>query len=220
MRSLTRLTCAVAVTACTGPVDQADQHETDVSAASRWPTYEEKDALGDPDPSSIHPSTGSAVPRLRTVDQFGEDVDLYDFAGSEAPIVFQMVYPELERSMELGRLLTDGSGPLADGPLGSLREAVDDGDLLYVRVLSVKSLTTGGIATDEDLARWDSQYPADTSPLLLDQEAAYFKYVGRYWVNENKTAELPELVRVRPSTMTVDREPDRHLGILQELLDP
>lgn len=202
-----------------GCVDGSN-HDTDSDSNpdTRWPTYDDKDSLGDPDTAALHPINGAAVPRLRTLDQFGDPVDLYDFAGSEVPVVVQFVYPGDDGvSQDLGQLLSDGTGPLASGSLGPLPSAVANNELFYVRIISVKSLSTGGLATEADLTRWNEEFPRDDSPLLLDQDAEFFNYVQRYWVVENVDAVRPEILRIAPATMTVDREPSRHYGILEEL---
>lgn len=49
-----------------------------------WPYYRDKEELAE-GPWDAIAEPGDRVPRLRTFDQHGDDVDLYDFAGEGRP---------------------------------------------------------------------------------------------------------------------------------------
>ena len=79
---------------------------TDVIYIGGWPYNRDKDALGDPQLEGISPETGSQFARLRRIDQFGDEVDLYDFAyrqdsydpadGRELPTSYALVVLQAE----------------------------------------------------------------------------------------------------------------------------
>ncbi|MCO4770072.1 MAG: hypothetical protein KDA24_08595 [Deltaproteobacteria bacterium] len=69
------------VVAGTDPLDEAS-----VIYTGGWPYFEDKDSLEEPDEDEIA-DVGSRIPRVTGIDQFGEFVDIYDFADSEAPTV-------------------------------------------------------------------------------------------------------------------------------------
>lgn len=54
-----------------------------------WPYNRDKDAIADPGWDGAA-REGETVPRFIAVDQFGDEVDLYDFAGHDKPIVLNL----------------------------------------------------------------------------------------------------------------------------------
>jgi len=203
--------------ACKAQEAPSDDSDSDSEPASRWPTNPDKEALGDPESSAA--LIGEPVPRLRTQDQFGDPVDLYDFSGSDVPIVLQLVYLDDDVSVDLAELLAGQGGDLDSPPLSGLPTAVESSELLYVRVMSVRPTSQGGAATASDIADWRERFPQDRSPLLLDDEGLIYNWVQSYWVTSGAQPVLrPEILQVRPQTMTVSRPAKDHLQILEDLL--
>jgi len=54
-----------------------------------WPYYANKDSITDPGLSSS-PDSGATFPRLQLTDQFGETVDIYDYAYQGKPIIVDL----------------------------------------------------------------------------------------------------------------------------------
>ena len=203
--SLAALLCT---TACTNPVDSDSDTDTDPqSDGYPWPRNPDKDELGDPDTTGKYPEVGAEIPRLVTRDQFGNEVDLYDFYEADRPVLIQLVYPDSrEVSHDLGKLLAGKDGPLSDGPLSRLPEAVEDGDIWFIRVVGWSRLGSGIDPTYEDIEHWNSLYPQDGSPLLLDTDYRFYLYVTKFWVY-NSPREIPEIIRVDPDTFRVSEVP-------------
>lgn len=132
-----------------------------------WPLNPDKDALGDPDTSMARAQVGVQLPRIRTLDQFGDIVDLYDFSASPVPILLELVGYGRSGLNETEALLRDGSGPLANPVRSRLPEAVAARKLYYIRVVAYG----GGRAPTEDTLRaYALDFPNDDSPILLDDD--------------------------------------------------
>ena len=209
----------IAGTACSKPVDSdSDPHTDEPSDGFPWPRNPAKEELVDPDPLRTYPQVGSDVPRLITVDQFENEVDLYDFYQADRPILVQLVYPdEREASNDLGKLLAGIDGPLSDGPLSRLPDAVQDGDLWFVRVLVASRFGAGVDATYDDVEYWNGLYPQDGSPLLLDDQALIYLYTTRFW-QHHEPREIPEVFRIDPATFTVSADPQGSLDNIADVL--
>jgi thiol-disulfide isomerase/thioredoxin len=149
-----------------------------------WPYNPDKDALSDPgwDTTAM---VGAQVPRFVAVDQHGEMVDLYDFAGHGVPIVIDMGTQWCGPCKALAAYLSTGDMehlvwehesaepgdyyPWWSADYEGLAERVQAGEIYWVTVLFSESETSGP-ATTEDCEEWDAAYPNPAIPVLADSE--------------------------------------------------
>lgn len=223
------LVIALVLVACAGDTS-APETDSDTDAAvdtdtddgvdegpCPWPSNPDREALGDPDVSTIGPEVGNPVPRLESRDQFGRDFDLFDFHEADRPVVIQLVYlDQREVPVELAKLTADMPSTFDDGPLARLPDAIADCDLWLIRVVVLGM--SGATPTYEGLQWWDRQYPQPGAPLVFDESAIFWRYVGRFWSSTPATAEIPEFIVVDPATMTVTADPEGSLDNLADVL--
>ena len=136
-----------------------------------WPYWHAKDSLDDWDrgPAEV----GDAIVRLVGVDQFGDDVDLYDFGGPDSPhdwLIVDACVPWLEPCGWLSSWLAGGEDPQGFEERGAaLRNAVDEGRVGWVTVLTQSA--TGGIPRRSDLRAWHEAYPHPRVAVVADGES-------------------------------------------------
>ena len=157
-----------------------------------WPYNSDKDALGDPgwDTTAM---VGAQVPRFIAVDQHGEMVDLYDFAGHGVPIVIDMGTQWCAPCKALAAYLSTGDMshlewehesadpgdyyPWWSAEYEGLAERVQAGELYWITVLFSESEASGP-ATTEDCAEWDAAYPNPEIPVLADADLLLKEWIG------------------------------------------
>lgn len=131
-----------------------------------WPYNPDKDALPDPGFPRVL-AVGDLVGRHVAVDQFGEAVDLFDFAGQGRDIAIEVVALQDSSSHSVPNWLATGQDPF--GWLQHwepVRHAVDDGDLYWITILS---RDFDGPAPDlADVQLWHNSFPNDRVPVLPD----------------------------------------------------
>ena len=110
-----------------------------------WPFNPQKDELSDPGWDTMA-SQGATVPRFIGVDQYGDEVDLYDFAGQGVPIVIDIgtIYCEPELlprtsvrtwNTWLGIPRRRTSTPLVEEDGAALPDMIANGELYGITVL-------------------------------------------------------------------------------------
>ena len=136
-----------------------------------WPYNPDKDSIDDPG-WDLEVSEGMVMPRFRALDQFGDEVDLYDFADRGAQIVLDVGTWFCEPCKSLAGWLSDGDTSELD-EMGwwkedfvPLREKVNSGELYWITVL----FSQGDPVTQEEAAAWDEAWPNEHIPVLADTE--------------------------------------------------
>tara|TARA_Y100001968_G_C19423922_1_gene753282 strand:+ start:142 stop:873 length:732 start_codon:yes stop_codon:yes gene_type:complete len=139
--------------------------------AGGWPYNINKDSIADPGWDQ-ETSEGLLVPRFRALDQFGDEVDLYDFAGQGVPIVLDLGTWFCDPCKSLAAWLSDGDTSELD-ELGwwnddfvALREKVNSGELYWLTVL----FSQGTPVSQQDASDWDDEWPNEHIPVLADTE--------------------------------------------------
>jgi len=129
-----------------------------------WPYNPDKDDLEDPGLAGLA-TIGERVGRFVALDQFGEDVDFYDFANQGVPVMLQVAAGWCSYCDQLSEWLAGGDVEWMDGYV-PLREAVGAGDLLWITLL----VESGGVEKPdlEDLESWYDQHPVPEVPVLAD----------------------------------------------------
>ena len=146
-----------------------------------WPFNPDKDELGDPDWSPPG-SVGDQVPHFTAVDQYGDIVDIYDFAGRGVPIVIDMgtIYCGPCKAMAAYLSTGDMSHLIWDPPEGAqpgyypwwsedyegLRDMIANEEIYWLTVLFNESAS--GPSDQAECAEWDEAYPNPHIPVLAD----------------------------------------------------
>jgi hypothetical protein len=139
-----------------------------LDAASRiyqgsWPYNRDKDALGS-GAFSGPVAVGDTFGRLVARDQFGDEVDLYDFGGTGALTVIDASATWCEPCIVTSEWLAGGPDDYGFDLLGyaPVRDAILDRQVRWVTVL------TDGVDGPRDLAAWHDRFPVDGVPVLDD----------------------------------------------------
>jgi thiol-disulfide isomerase/thioredoxin len=160
------------VEAGSDPTDENDKLYT-----GGWPYQPDKDSFNAPATAAeTSAAMGEKMYRAILMDQFGDMVDLYDFAGHGKHIVIDVSAMWCPPCNDIADIIaTNGSG------LGSIPQKVHDGEIYWITVLGEND--NGRIPSQEDLYSWYQQYPDDNVPVLADTEARDFvyNYLGEGW---------------------------------------
>jgi len=136
-----------------------------------WPYNPNKDEIADPGWQGPTAQTGKIAPRLVGMDQFGDMVDLYDFAGQGKPVLVVLIALWDGPSNVLAAWIA-GMGILDfEGEGGRVLDMVNDGSIYYITVLSQNNI--GGDTLLSDVADWAAQYPNANVPVLCDPEQRF-----------------------------------------------
>jgi thiol-disulfide isomerase/thioredoxin len=169
------------------------QDASDVIYAGGWPYNSNKDGLGSPSWDTVG-ALGAQVPRFSAVDQFGDMVDLYDFAGHGVPIVIDMGTIWCAPCKALAAYLSTGDMshlvwkqneetgedeyyPWWDAAYSDLADQVASGEIYWVTVLFSESETSGP-ATQQDCEDWDAEFPNSMVPVLADETLQLHDWIG------------------------------------------
>jgi len=170
-----------------------------------WPFNPDKDALEDPG-WTVVAREGQRVPRFVSTDQFGDTVDLYDFAASDVPVVIELTWFRCEACESFAdQLSRQGT---------AISPAIADGRVWWIRVLSTND--NGDLALDRDRDIWMDEHPLEGSPLLLDDSDAH---MTRFFRDNDASRGTPVFMQLDPDTMQIVREPKDSLEWLDELVD-
>ncbi|MCP4895231.1 MAG: hypothetical protein GY911_15640 [Actinomycetales bacterium] len=139
-----------------------------------WPYNPDKGSILDPG-WEAEAGEGVVVPHYRAIDQFGDEVDLYDFAGHDRQIVLDVGTWFCGPCKSLAGFLATGDTTEMD-ELGwwnedfvVIRELIQTGELYWVTVL----FSLGTPVTEEDVANWDEAWPNEHIPVLADSELQF-----------------------------------------------
>ncbi len=165
--------------------------------AGGWPYNADKDEMEDPGFSGPN-KKGDTMPRIVAKDQFGDMVDLYDFAGQDKFIIVDMSASWCGYCVELAKWLDHNPNNYYsqnisgwDDTYGPLRDAIDNGDIYWITFLGENN--SGGSATGNTVKAWYNAYPHDGIPVLADKNKDLVNWWGLSgWpsfmlVNENMT---------------------------------
>ena len=141
-----------------------------------WPYYAEKDALGD---ASVPwgAVAGDQAIRLQGVDQFGDLVDLYDFAGHDRPIIIDVSTVWCGSCRSIARWASGAEDPYGlDLAFQDIREAIAAGEVTWITLLLEDAQR---MPADEDTVReWAETYPSDAIPVIADPDKEMLMQAG------------------------------------------
>jgi len=170
--------------------DDGDEHQAgsdptdpeDVIYTGGWPYNASKDDMTDPGWDTTA-EEGAAVPRFVAVDQYGDDVELWDFGGHDRPIVLDMGTIWCTPCKGLAAYLSTGDTDHVeeyawwDEAYEGLYDMVQNEDIYWVTVLFSES-ESHGPATQADAEGWHEDYPNDKIPVLADADLKLHGWIG------------------------------------------
>jgi thiol-disulfide isomerase/thioredoxin len=154
----------------TDPLDPAS-----VIYQGGWPYQRDKDQIEDPGFSG-NAAVGLVMPRLVTVDQFGDDIDLYDFAFHGKPVVVDFSAGWCEACKDIAAWLDGEPSNLMLGPeYDPIIDAVNAGEIYWITVLFED--TAAAPADAAYAAAWFDEYPNPNVAVVVDND---FALVGHF----------------------------------------
>jgi thiol-disulfide isomerase/thioredoxin len=143
--------------------DPAD--DEDVIYVGGWPFNADKDSFEDPGFGTAAAEDG-LMPRYRAVDQFGDEVDLFDFLGWDKPIMLDKSAEWCGPCHQMAEWIDGQAGPAWLSDYTRVREAVEDGEMYWITVLiQDQQLNVANAATVE---RWYTRHPTPGVPVVAD----------------------------------------------------
>lgn len=135
-----------------------------------WPYQPNKDSYNAPtSPSSTSTHVGALMLRDELMDQHGDMVDLYDFAGQGKYIVLVMSSILNGIDQNLAEAIAFNN----DTSWGTAPQKVADGDIYWIHIMGFHNSDNHASLTD--LQDWYANYPNPLVPILADNISGDFK---------------------------------------------
>ncbi len=132
-----------------------------------WPYQPNKDDYPSWDGSGSWGSDWDPMPRVELLDQWGDYVDLHDFAGQGKYIMLDVSAMWCGPCNGLASWLSGGSDSYGyDSAWPEVKDLVENGDVYWITVLVQD--TRGNTPELDDLEDWYSDYPDDHVPVVSD----------------------------------------------------
>ena len=142
-----------------------------------WPYNPDKDAILGSDLSSTI-AQGDVIGRFAGPDQFGDTVELYDFAYQGKYILVDVSTSWCSYCKELSKFLTRQSSIFDGYGWDALVDHVEDGTIQWVTILSENAM--GGAPAQSVAASWDASYEHELIPVLADEAQVMPNHVNVY----------------------------------------
>ncbi len=145
-----------------------------------WPYNHRKDLIEDPGWEST-PETGAIFPRFSALDQFGEEVDLYDFAMQGKRVVIDLSTEWCPPCNDLAEFLDTGDPSKIEGNVWwdpsyeAIAQLVWDEEVYWLTLLYENAEYDD--ADESTIARWYEAYPHPLVPVLLDGDQTVTSWI-------------------------------------------
>lgn len=143
-----------------------------------WPYNPNKDQIEDPG-FGQKAKEGRTMPRFAWTDQYGEEVDVYDFAGHGKPVVVDLSGAWCYWCQETAKLLEGKRSALGGYGYDDLDVYLEEGDFYWITVLDAD--VSGRSIDADEVAEWYDEYTNPFIPVLADENmelTAWFDPVG------------------------------------------
>lgn len=140
-----------------------------------WPFQRLKDRIQDPGFDGTA-KVGATAPHFIAVDQFGQKVDLYDYAFHGKPVVIDLSAGWCDSCKQIAAWL-DGQPPTFALPpeLAAIPGKVKAGDVYWITIYFQNAMSAPAQAAD--VAAWAAQYPNPRVAVLADTSQAMFNHM-------------------------------------------
>ena len=121
------------------------------------------------------PKKGDIMPRFEAIDQFGESVDLYDFANQGKMILIELSAAWCSPCNDLARWLSKNDQKITENPWWKdrylpIRDMIKNGEIYLVNFMFEGMDKANKVtATPNDVAEWYKKYPDPHVPVLADE---------------------------------------------------
>jgi thiol-disulfide isomerase/thioredoxin len=144
-----------------------------------WPFNAEKDDMNDPSPGSAF-AAGEKFPRFKFVDQFGDKVEMYDFAkNGDRQIIVDVSAEWCGPCHALAAWLDGSPDGYYDSTYPGLDEAVEQGEIHWITILGEDS--SGAPAVKKTCKDWYNTYPHPLIPVLADTDWELISHINLGW---------------------------------------
>jgi thiol-disulfide isomerase/thioredoxin len=133
-----------------------------------WPYNPNKEDIENPGYEGKN-KVGKIIPRFVGPDQFGDDVELYDFGGQGKLIIVDMSASWCYYCKEMAKWLDyDTNNYYDQNNFGheAIREAVSDGTVTWVTIMGQNN--NYGLPTKNTVKSWYKKHPHEKIPVLAD----------------------------------------------------
>lgn len=140
-----------------------------------WPYQRTKDEIADPGFDGS-PAIGAVMPHFVAYDQFGEQVDLYDFALHGRPVVIDLSAIWCDACKDLAQWLGGEPSTFDEQPqYQSIVDRVNAGEIYWLTVIFEDAV--GNAAGPEHAAVWAETFPNDVIPVLADNDRQLYDFL-------------------------------------------
>lgn len=154
-----------------------------------WPYNENKDDIEEP-AEEDEAAMGATLPHFILEDQYGDMVDIYDFAGHGKPVIIDMSALWCYYCKEMAAWIEDEPSYF-DGYWTWVPEMVQNGEVYWITVMVQDR--SGNAPTAKTAQAWYDLYPNPLVPVLADVDQELYNYFlddlygfpSLYMVDEN-----------------------------------
>ena len=126
------------------------------------------------------PLEGSSVPRFKGIDQFGQEVDLYDLAMQGKPILLEICSSTAQACQDFSAWKSHKNNTVTTqkwwrNKFSRIRDLIDNQEILWVNIIHLDENKNPASAKTANL--WHKNYQNDNIIILSDPEAKMKKWV-------------------------------------------